>query len=71
MASSQDLLDSVNAAILALTNGGASSYSINGRTVTKLELNDLYVMRKDLMFEVQRESGSGGFSLARFSRMSK
>lgn len=67
---SQDQLNLVQQAISDLLTSGASSYSINGRNVTKLDLKTLMELEQNLLIRVQRESGSGGFSLARFSRTS-
>jgi hypothetical protein len=64
------LLASVEAAITALLTGGASSYSIGNRSVTKLDLKSLLEERRLLQTEVQRESGSGAFSLAKMGRRS-
>jgi len=51
----QAILDTVNAAIDAILNGGAvQSYSINGRRVDKIPFADLIAMRDRL----QREIGS-------------
>jgi len=51
----QATLDTVNAAIDAILNGGAvQSYSINGRRVDKIPFADLIAMRDRL----QREIGS-------------
>ena len=71
MASSASLLAQVEAAIEALLTGGASSYSIGARSVTKLDLKTLFEERDILKMQVQRESGSGGFSLARIGRQSR
>jgi hypothetical protein len=60
-------LAELDAAISALLTGGASSYSIGGRSVTKLNLNDLVEERRQLAFEVVRESTSG-FSLAKMGK---
>jgi hypothetical protein len=62
------LLASVEAAITALLTGGASSYSIGNRSVTKLDLAQLLEERRLLLTEVQRASGSGAFSLAKMGR---
>lgn len=67
MASSASLLAQVEAAIEALLNGGASSYSIGSRSVTKLDLGELMQQRKELLRQVQRET-SGGVSLGRLTR---
>ena len=64
------LLASVEAAITALLTGGASSYSIGNRSVTKLDLAQLLEERRLLLTEVQRSSGSGAFSLAKMGRRS-
>lgn len=65
MASSADLLALIDSAIEALLTGGASSYSIGNRSVTKLDLPALMTERRMLLTQVQRETGSGGISLAR------
>lgn len=67
MASSASLLAQVEAAIEALLTGGASSYSIGSRSVTKLDLGELMQQRKELLRQVQRET-SGGVSLGRLTR---
>jgi len=63
-----NLLAQIEAAIEALLTGGASSYSIGARSVTKLDLKSLMEERRILLIEVQRSSGSGGFSLAKLGR---
>lgn len=68
MASAASLLAQIDAAIEALLTGGASQYSIGNRSVTKLDLSTLMAERKQLLHQVQRESGSGGVSLGRLSR---
>lgn len=67
MASSASLLAQVEAAIEALLTGGASSYSIGSRSVTKLDLASLMDQRDKLLRQVQRET-SGGVSLGRLTR---
>jgi hypothetical protein len=62
------LLSQIEAAISALLTGGASSYSIGSRSVTKLDLADLMNERRMLLTEVQRSTGSGAFSLAKLGR---
>ena len=69
MATSADLLAQVEAAIEALLVGGASSYSIGQRSVSKLDLGELFKQRNMLQIQVQRESGSA-FSLAKIGRRS-
>lgn len=68
MATPADLLAQIEAAIEALLTGGASSYSIGNRSVTKLDLADLMSERRMLLVEVQRSSGSGAFSLGKIGR---
>ena len=67
MASAASLLTQIDAAIEALLTGGASSYSIGARSVTKLDLGQLFEERRMLQREVARESG-GVFSLAKMAR---
>lgn len=62
------LLSQIEAAITALLTGGASSYSIGNRSVTKLDLGLLMEERRMLLNEVARSSGSGAFSLAKLGR---
>jgi hypothetical protein len=63
-----NLLSQIESAIEALLTGGASSYSIGARSVTKLDLGELFEQRKLLQVEVARSSGSGAFSLAKIGR---
>jgi hypothetical protein len=64
------LLAQIDAAITSLLTGGASSYSIGARTVTKLDLKALFEERRILQSEVNRSSG-GGIRLARITRPSE
>jgi hypothetical protein len=68
MATATSLLAQIDAAIEALLTGGASSYSIGNRSVTKLDLGDLFEQRRLLQMQAQRESGVGAFSLAKLGR---
>lgn len=70
MASAASLLTQIDSAIEALLTGGASSYSIGSRSVTKLDLDKLFAERRILEMQVYRETGSGAFSLARLGRRS-
>lgn len=54
--SATDLLTSVNSAILALTDGGLSSYTVNGQSFTKLELGKLMAWRRSLQDEIAGDS---------------
>jgi hypothetical protein len=68
--SASALLELIDAAIEALVTGGASSYSIGSRSVTKLDLDKLFQERRILQTQVSRESGSGVFSLGKLGRRS-
>lgn len=70
MATTASLLAQIESAIEALLTGGASSYSIGSRTVTKLDLGELFEQRRMLQAEVARESG-GLFRLAKMQRTSR
>lgn len=54
----QDMLDSVNAAILSIAAGG-QSYKIGSRSLTRADLKQLYDIRNDLTAQVQAENNSG------------
>lgn len=54
----QQQLDLIDAAIQDITNGQAASYSIGSRSVTKHDLGKLFEIRKDLLRQVNRESGN-------------
>ena len=68
MASTADQLASVQAAISTIESGGVSSYSIGSRSASKLDLTALYAREEVLLTRLQRESGSGAFSLAKIGR---
>lgn len=57
-ATAKELLDHVNAAIVAVTTGG-QSYKIGSRSLTRADLKQLYVMRNDLMAQVASENSTG------------
>lgn len=65
VAEAQAELTAVNEAILAIVQGKAQSYSINGRQVTRLDLKELRELRKELEVIISRGT-SGSFMLARF-----
>lgn len=71
MATPASLLAQIDAAIEALLTGGASSYSIGARSVTKLDLKSLFEERRLLQREVDRSVGSGAFSLGKMGRVSR
>lgn len=53
----------INAAITAILEGKAQSYSMNGRDVTRLDLNDLWKRKNELEAAIARDSSI--FSVAR------
>ena len=57
MATSASLLALVEAAIEALVTGGAESSSIGSRSVTKLDLAELFKQRDMLSIAASREAG--------------
>lgn len=55
----QKTLDAVNAAISAIVEGGAvQSYSIKGRSLSKMPLSELLVLRDRLKVEISREKAA-------------
>lgn len=70
MATAASLLAQIDTAIEALLTGGHESYTIGNRSVTKLDLSDLFEQRRILKTEVERESG-GGIRLAKMMRTSR
>ena len=62
------LLNEVEAAIQALLTGGHTSYSIRDRSVTKLDLPQLFQERRLLKDEVAKQSGGGAIRHAVFRR---
>ena len=67
MATAASLLALIDSAIEALLTGGASSYSIGARSVTKLDLPGLFAERRQLLIDADRET-NGGFRLAKLGR---
>lgn len=62
----QELLDEAKAALMALLEGRAAAYSINGRSYTAQNLGELRQLIQDLQARVSRESGAGMFRLGGF-----
>ena len=58
--STQDMLDQVNAAIMAIAVGG-QSYKIGSRSLTRADLKQLYAMKNDLTAQLASENSSGLF----------
>lgn len=52
-----EMLDAVKTAIYQLTLGGVQSYTINGRTVTRMNLTELRTLRQDLELRVAQAAG--------------
>lgn len=63
----QTLLTQIETAISALLTGGHTSYSIGGRSVTRLDLARLFDERRMLQSEVARSTGSS-IRVAKFVR---
>jgi len=53
------MLTQIETAITALHTGQHSSYSINSRSVTRLDLNTLYEERRLLIAEIARDAAGG------------
>lgn len=58
--STQEMLDQVNAAIMAIAVGG-QSYKIGSRSLTRADLKQLYAMKNDLTAQLASESSGGLF----------
>lgn len=65
--SAASLLAAVEEAIEKVLAGEHTSYSIDGRSVTRLDLDKLFQRRSDLQKELARSS-SATFRLARFKK---
>lgn len=68
--SASALLTQIDTAIEALLTGGASSYSIGNRSVSKLDLGQLFEERRILQQQVERESSGGIYRKAAIRRPS-
>ena len=56
--STQEMLDQINAAIMAIAVGG-QSYKIGSRSLTRADLKQLYAIKNDLTAQVASEKSSG------------
>lgn len=65
------LLSQIETAIEALLTGGASSYSIGARSVTHLDLSQLFKERQMLQREVANAAGGGTIRYAKIQRPSR
>ncbi len=64
-ASDTEILAAINDAILAIVTGRTASYSINGRSLTKLSLSELQEMKSK--YEARIAAASGGmFTVSQF-----
>lgn len=54
----QDMLQQVNAAIIAIAVGG-QSYKIGSRSLTRADLKQLYAIKNDLTAQIAAESSGG------------
>lgn len=58
-ATTKDMLDSVNNAIVAIAVGG-QSYKIGSRSLTRADLKQLYAIKNDLTAQLAQENSTGG-----------
>ena len=56
--STEEMLDSVNAAIVAIAVGG-QSYKIGSRSLTRADLKQLYAIKNDLMAQLASQNSGG------------
>lgn len=56
--STEEMLDSVNAAIVAIAVGG-QSYKIGSRSLTRADLKQLYAIKNDLTAQLASQNGGG------------
>lgn len=56
--STQEMLNQVNAAIIAIAVGG-QSYKIGSRSLTRADLKQLYAMKNDLTAQLAAENSGG------------
>ncbi len=56
--STKDMLNQVNAAIMAIAVGG-QSYKIGSRSLTRADLKQLYAMKNDLTAQIAAENSGG------------
>ena len=56
--STEEMLDSVNAAIVAIAVGG-QSYKIGSRSLTRADLKQLYAIKNDLAAQLASQNSGG------------
>lgn len=59
MATASEMLTEVETAISALVSGGAKSYTIDGRSLTRNDLGELRAWRTELKREIDLARGPG------------
>lgn len=59
MATTKEMLDQVNDAIVAVAAGG-QSYKIGSRNLTRADLKQLYNIKNDLEAKLSQENAGGG-----------
>jgi hypothetical protein len=59
MLTAQQEIELIDTAIQQLMDGNIQSYSIGSRSVTKLNISDLWDRRNHLLRVIERESGNG------------
>lgn len=58
LTSTEEMLDSVNAAIVAIAVGG-QSYKIGSRSLTRADLKQLYAIKNDLTAQLASQNSGG------------
>lgn len=71
MASYSSLLSQIDTAIEALLTGQHESYTIGARSVTRLDLDDLFSWRERVAVAAQRESSGSAVHVAKMQRRSQ
>ena len=65
----QDIVDAIDAAILAIAQGGAvRSYMIEGKSITKYGFDELMSLRQKYATLAAQETSTGGVVYASFQR---
>jgi hypothetical protein len=67
----QPTQEQIEQAIASIIDGGASSYSIGNRSVSKLDPAKLYELAQKIAFNAERRAGKSPFSVAKIGRTSR
>jgi hypothetical protein len=59
MATDQDMLDAVNAAIMASLTGNMAKYSVGNQSYEKLPLSELRAIKRELQSRIARRKDDG------------